>query len=383
MAKTLVFCADGTWNDPGQDENHDRSADPTNVYKLFTGLAGELDPNTLLLADEQEKVLKEGGATLQVAKYLHGVGDSHNRIRKLMGGAFGAGIISRIVRGYTFLSRNYEAGDRIVITGFSRGAYTARALAGLIASQGLLSQALTADPETAYRSGAGAWFRYRQMAATRPFSLAHLAEIASNLPAFLSHGSLQDSDLVPVDQITAVGVWDTVGAMGLPIYVGGGKRLDAFQFADSRLSPKVQHGFHAVALDEQRKDFAPTLWEPREGVLQVLFPGAHGDVGGGYPSVNRESGLSDGALLWMADQLASVGVRFHVTWLGTIQPNDSGTAHQPWAKLPWTLPGVAIGPRSFPKTLAVAPAVPGRKVAGPVVAEPGTPPMPYDPSNLP
>jgi hypothetical protein len=186
-----------------------------------------------------------------------------------------------------------------------------------------------------------------------------------------------------VDQISAVGVWDTVGAMGLPIYAGGGQRLDAFQFADTKLSPKVQHGFQAVALDERRKDFMPTLWEPREGVLQVLFPGAHGDVGGGYPTSQGESGLSDGALLWMQGQLALLGLRFNAAWLGAIQPLDSGTAHQPWAKAPWTLPGVAIGPRSFPDQLAVDPSVAKRRAAGPVVAEPGTPPAPYNPANLP
>lgn len=383
MAKTIVFCADGTWNDPGQDEDHDHMPDPTNVYKLFTGLAGALDPNTLLLADEQEKVLVEGGATVQVAKYLHGVGDSNNRIRKLMGGAFGAGIISRIVRGYTFLSRHYEPGDRIVITGFSRGAYTARALAGLIASQGLLAPALTEDKEQAYRAGAQAWYRSRQKAVTNRFSLAHLAEVAADLPAFLSHRTLAESDLVPVDQLTAVGVWDTVGAMGFPDYASGGKREDAFKFADTRLSPKVQHGFHAVALDERRQDFAPTLWDAEARILQVLFPGAHGDVGGGYPTARGESGLSDGALKWMAEQLAPVGVRFDAAWLGAIQPIDSGTAHQPWAKRPWTLPGVPLGPRTFPGDLRADPAIARRKEAGPVVAEPGTPPAPYDPGNLP
>ncbi len=383
MSKHIVFCADGTWNTPTEDQNQDQTPDPTNVYKLFTALAGTLTPPSLLLADEQEKELVEAGLTTQVAKYIHGVGDSRNPIIKLMGGAFGAGIISRVVRGYTFISRNYQPGDGITIVGFSRGAYTARALAGLIANQGLLNTPITSDKAFAYRCGAEAWYRYRKATIKNPFSLAHLSEIVADLPAFLSQGSLKDSDFVPVDAITAVGVFDTVGAMGFPDYAAGGQRVDAFKFADTQLSAKVQHGFHAVALDERRCDFVPTLWDPAERIVQVLFPGAHGDVGGGYPTANRESGLSDLTLTWLLAQLGTVGVRFAADAAAALQPDAGGVAHQPWAHLPWTLPGVALGPRQFPKDVAVDPAISQRVAAGAVVAEPGTGPAPYNPTNLP
>src|SRR5262245_28847667 len=194
MPKNIVFCADGTWNDPNEDENADHSPDPTNVYKLFLCLDGVLSADSLRAADEQEKALVEAGITQQVAKYIHGVGDSRNPINKLMGGAFGAGVISRVVRGYTFISRNYEPGANMYIVGFSRGAYTARALAGLIASQGLLTPQITADKELAYRRGAEAWYRYRKATISNPFTLAHLAEIVGDLPAFLSHSSLQEQE---------------------------------------------------------------------------------------------------------------------------------------------------------------------------------------------
>jgi len=383
MAKRIVFCADGTWNNPYEDEDRDREADPTNVYRLFTGLDGVLSPDSLLLADEQEKELTEAGTTAQIAKYLHGVGDSRNPIIKLLGGAFGAGVISRIVRGYTFISRNYTPGAAIVILGFSRGAYTARALAGLIASQGLLDPEHAVPAEQAYRCGAQAWYRYRQASLSAPFSLAHLGEIVADLPAFLSCGSLRATDLVPVDHIAAVGVWDTVGALGFPDYGAGGRRVDAFKFADTQLSAKVQRGFHAVALDEQRNDFAPTLWDPADRILQMLFPGAHGDVGGGYPTANRESGLSDGALQWMVEQVAQVGVSFRTGWAEGIHGDPAGTAHQPWSHLPWTLPGVPLGPRTFPGDLLAHPSIALRRSAGLVVAEPGSPPAPYNPANLP
>jgi Uncharacterized alpha/beta hydrolase domain (DUF2235) len=96
--------------------------------------------------------------------------------------------------------------------------------------------------------------------------------------------------------IEAVAVWDTVGSLGIPLYSDRLVRLDVFRFADAKSSANVKQGRHTIAVDEQRADFTPTLWDDREGVVQVLFPGAHADVGGGYPLTNNESGLSDGAL---------------------------------------------------------------------------------------
>jgi uncharacterized protein (DUF2235 family) len=381
MAKNIIFCADGTWNDPDQDENADRTADPTNVYKLFLCLAGLLAADSLRSADEQERELTGDGPARQVAKYIHGVGDSRNPIIKLMGGAFGSGVISRVVRGYTFVSRNFEPDANIHIVGFSRGAYTARALAGLIASQGLLAPRITQDKELAYRCGAQAWYRYRN-AALNHFSLAHLAEIAANLPAFLSNDSLKDEDLVPVERISSVAVWDTVGAMGLPLYAGG-KHVDAFKYADTTLSRKVTNGFHAVALDERREDFTPTLWDAAPNVTQVLFPGAHADVGGGYPTAKNESGLSDVALQWMIRQLTGAGVIFSDSPQCTITPNPAGTAHKPWAHAPWTFPGVQLGPRKLPAGMPKDPSIAARKAAGNVVAEPKEKSGPYEPGNLP
>src|SRR5215475_4053871 len=98
VAKTIVFCADGTWNNPNEGEDEDHAAHPTNVYKLFVCLDGALsaDADSLLSADEQEKSLSTDSGVQQVAKYIHGVGDSRNPIHKMMGGAFGAGVIARI-----------------------------------------------------------------------------------------------------------------------------------------------------------------------------------------------------------------------------------------------------------------------------------------------
>jgi uncharacterized protein (DUF2235 family) len=384
MAKTLIFCADGTWNGPDQDDDNDGSSDSTNVFKLFFGLEGELSQETIRDADEQEKFLAEGAKPVQVAKYIHGVGDSRNPIRKILGGAFGAGTIARIVRGYTFISRNYAPGDAIVLTGFSRGAYTARALAGLIASEGLLAKALTQDKKLAYRWGAKAWYRYRSKAkgASKPSFWKRLAEAMADLPAFLSADDLKDEDLVAVDTIKAVAVWDTVGALGLPKYENDA-RADAFRFADNRLNKKVEWGFHAVSLDEQRDDFSPTMWANRKNVVQVLFPGAHADVGGGYPIKGGESGLSNGALLWMVDQLKEVGVQILDSIAASNQADAGGIAHQPWRHKPFDLPGKAH-PRDFSGTTVQEHSSIVQRMALPsVVADPGEPPSKYKPTNRP
>lgn len=374
MSKTVIFCADGTWNNPDQDENKDGLPDPTNVYKLFCGLVGSLSTDSLRAADEQEKSNQE-----QVAKYINGVGDSRNPIIKMMGGAFGAGIVSRIVRGYTFISRNYDPGDDIVVIGFSRGAYTARALCGLIVSQGLLAKHLTRDKEEAYRWGATAWYQYRKKAGA-----ARLAEVVSNLPAFLSGRKLERNDLVKVRKIKAVAVWDTVGSLGIPSYVGD-ERTDAFRFADIQLSPVVANGFHAVALDEQRVDFTPTLWEPAANVEQRLFPGSHGDVGGGYTDRDNNSDLSDVALGWMIEQLKTktVGVQFLPSIYTPFNPDLKGPAHQPWQHPPFNRIG-KIGLRPFKGTgIQEHHSIVDRMNAGPVVHEPSEEPSPYLPQNRP
>src|SRR3954454_536017 len=165
MAKAIIFCAVGTWNGPSQPDDHDPASAPTNIFKLYMNLAGTDTPGTLMLAEEQERALAgPDGTERQHAKYLHAVGDSKNYLVRLIGGTVGTGLIVRIIRGYTFISRNYREGDRIYITGFSRGAYTARALAGMIASQGLLDATKLDldDKENAYRLGAAVWSAHLQ-----------------------------------------------------------------------------------------------------------------------------------------------------------------------------------------------------------------------------
>jgi len=382
VGKNIVFCADGTWNGPGDADGGDKTGDATNVFKLFLNLAGAAAPGTGPSAKEQEKTLAGGdGSTDQAAKYLHGVGDSDNVLVKALGGTLGAGLIARVVRGYTFVSRNYAAGDRIFLAGFSRGAYTARALAGLISAKGLLDAAkidLT-DKVRAYQLGAAAWYAYRRSRLQSDENwLGHLQEIVSDLPAFILIPP-RDDQLVQAP-IEAVAVWDTVGALGIPEYTKSMTRIDVFRFADARLSDAARHGVQAIAVDEQREDFTPTLWDADPRVLQALFPGSHSDVGGGYPASGGESGLSDCALQWMTDELSKLQVLFSPSPSVTPDPDAKGTAHQPWTKPPWD--ALPRGPRSFPPGLRLAQSVLDRARGGPVIPDPGSPAGPYTPGNL-
>jgi uncharacterized protein (DUF2235 family) len=385
MSKVIVFCADGTWNGPGEPDADNTANPPTNVFKLFLNLAGVDQPGTMMLAKEQERVLTDtdGTTVLQWSKYLHGVGDSQNELVQLLGGSVGAGLIERIVRGYTFISRTYRDGDRIHIVGFSRGAYTARALAGLIANKGLLdaTQIDLTDKTNAYMAGTAVWYDYRRtVAQSREGWFDRLDDLANLLPGFVSRPPVAASQMI-MAPIESVAVWDTVGSLGIPLYTLQGSTLDVFQFADTVLSPVVKHGLHAVAADEQRADFTPTLWNADGRIVQALFPGCHSDVGGGFP-LGVESGLSDAALQWMTEKLTALGVRFLGTPACPLDPDPRATAHQSWLSGIWSV--LPKGPRQFPPppALYVSEELVKREQPGDVVPDPSLPACPYAPSYL-
>lgn len=375
MAKTILLFTDGTWNGNGNAES--AGGPPTNVLKLFLALDGDAPPPAM--AAEMERTTFSGdGSVSQVAKYLHGVGDSTNPLVRFAEGTTGAGIVSSLVRGYTFISRHYAPGDHICLIGFSHGAYIARAVADFIVHQGLLDWSGMGfqeggDPR-AYHAGVDAWMTYRLSRASQ--IPAHLGALAHEVIDFFG-GHSTNPRYVENIPVHAVGAFDTIGALGIPVYVDSlNSRLDVFRLADAALSPQVLNGFHAVAADEQRVDFTPSLWEPRIGIEQALFPGAHSDVGGGYPA--GETGLSDWALLWMASRLKRLGVVFGPR-IGAA-PNVRGLAHQPWLGTKY-----AIAPREFPPGLDLSRSsidrvegglVPAQRHAAPAVR------LPYRPSHL-
>jgi hypothetical protein len=181
--------------------------------------------------------------------------------------------------------------------------------------------------------------------------------------------------------IETVAVWDTVGALGIPVFDGQHVAVDLFQFADTALSANVRFGRHAISIDEQREEFTPTLWNPDGNrIVQVLFPGAHAEVGGGYPLTGNESGLSDGALLWIGRELKILGVRFVTPPRVIPTPDPAGVAHQPWNEPLWR--GLPRGTRALPAGLGLSKSVIDRINTGSVRPDPLAAAAAYTPTNL-
>jgi len=252
MSKRIVYCADGTWQAPVNN---------TNVYRIYKALTVKSD---------------------QVTYYDDGVGADASGLDRVLDGAFGQGLLQKIQDGYTKIAHVYEAGDELFLFGFSRGAYTVRSLAGMIANCGLptgtFSDACVAQAFAAYRDP------------------VNRASILAGLGAC----GLGDAT------IRMVGVWDTVGSLGIPAIFGG---VDdkAYRFLDTGLHPDVKNAYQCLAVDEKRAQFPATLWTsaPAAGqvIEQVWFSGCHGDVGGGTAlagGVDAGTRLCDITLGWMA-----------------------------------------------------------------------------------
>ena len=260
MAKNIVICLDGTWNKP--DEPDADVSTETNVKNLY------------------DMCINDGKN--QVTYYDQGVGSHwYDRIR---GGISGRGLSKNIREAYYEICRLHEEDDRVYIFGFSRGAYTARSLAGFVYSCGLIprdkiTENTIEDSFEIYREG-----DHQERTAFK----------ARNISC-------------PIEMI---GVWDTVGALGIPIPFLK-KFSDRFlQFHDTKINKEIKAAYHALAIDEQRQTFQPTLWDvtkthENQIVEQVWFAGVHSDVGGGY----EERHHSDIAFQWMIDKAQKHGVK--------------------------------------------------------------------------
>ncbi|MEW2051682.1 DUF2235 domain-containing protein [Streptomyces sp. NPDC005476] len=280
MGKRLVVCCDGTWNFADQPSR-------TNVAKIALSVrAGS------------------AGGKEQRVYYHSGVGTL--RRERLRGGAFGLGLSRNVLDAYRFLVECYEPDDDLYLFGFSRGAFTARSLAGLVRNSGILRR------DHSHRI-AEAWALYRDRI-ERPTGAA---------------ATLFRRSYAQETPVRFIGVWDTVGALGIPAPDAEMLRpaVDRFNhrwaFHDTELSSWVVAAFQALAVDEQRSAFRPALWHQQpaaaqqgQELRQVWFAGAHCDVGGGY----QETGLSDIALLWMAGQAHRHGLHLDPGVLGEDGP---------------------------------------------------------------
>jgi uncharacterized protein (DUF2235 family) len=295
MNKRLIVCCDGTWN-RAENVDHGKPA-PTNVRRLY-------------LAIDQSK----DAAVLQDAHYEQGVGT--RRWEHLRGGALGFGLSANVRSCYAWLVQRYEPGDELFLFGFSRGAFTARSLAGLVRNSGILRPEHAGMVKDAYKL-----YRSRK---------------PGDAPSESAAKKFRDDHSHPDAEITFIGVWDTVGALGIPI---DGFRppwlTKRWTFHDTTLSKSVHNAYHAVSIDERRKPFEPTLWvkkvredgtveepPPQQTVRQVWFAGVHSDVGGGY----ADASLSAIPLQWMAARARACGL---VLTPGQPQlaPNPEGEMH--------------------------------------------------------
>jgi uncharacterized protein (DUF2235 family) len=228
------------------------------------------------------------------------------------GGAFGKGLSDNVIEAYEWLIDQYNAGDEVFLFGFSRGAYTARSLAGFIAKYGLLKPGSPLGVEQLYD-------RYRRADDSTIWKLLEARTAGS-----LGECSLEEQWMLKYSQaiqIKLVAVWDTVGSLGIPLFSIQGISSSTLSFLHTGLRLSIENGYHALAIDEHRRSFAPTLWTTRTptatnavvaapraaaNVEQRWFVGTHGNVGGGYPS----DLLAQIPLRWIMIKAAIHGLAF-------------------------------------------------------------------------
>ena len=303
--RNLIICTDGTWNKPDQMDR-DRLV-PSNVIKI----ARAVDENCAEIE--------------QIRYYDSGVG-TEGWLDKVRGGISGRGLFKNMRDAYAWLIENYQPEDRLYLFGFSRGAFTVRSLAGLLRLCGIPK---SSEPASFLAGEAARVYRERDKARREKLGkqFSEQYETASGTVHF-------------------IGVWDTVGALGLPTKGLIGKLTRRrHTFHDVSLGSNIRHARHALAINERRKPFEPALWKGKrsdttESVVQAWFPGVHSNIGGGYV----DTGLSDRALFWMIEQAKECGLHFNYRYLEKrIDPNwfgDLRDSMQFYYKTPLTgLPG--------------------------------------------
>ncbi len=282
MAKNIIICSDGTGNSGGKTRD-------TNIWRIFNAV------------DRNVPDCK------QITYYDDGVGTSSLKLLRLLGGAFGWGFSRNVRQAYEFLAKNYEAGDKVFLFRFSRGAFTVRSLAGVVGHCGLVKR----------NRLIGKSYRQRKKL---------LKKIISRYRDTRNEPCVRYQKV----DIHFIGVWDTVDAVGAPF--DGLKRFIGFvtrhllqkrlwKFRDQKLGKHVHNAYHALSLDDERKTFHPLVWEhdnsppskecsPSNGeqqhIEQVWFAGVHSNVGGSYP----KDSMSLVSLDWMMGAAEKCELKF-------------------------------------------------------------------------
>ena len=280
--KRIVICADGTWNVRDQVDKHSKTRHPTNVTKIARAI-----------------LPRDTRGVDQVVCYHEGVGTSHG-LDRYTGGAFGEGIENNIRDLYRFIVYNYAPGDQLFFFGFSRGAFTVRTLAGFMNLVGLIEKT-----DDYYIPELYACYEKKQKldSPEAKKALRHLQGEPRSSPP-----------------ITFIGVWDTVGALGAPGFLGQLFRRGRYQYHDVGLNASIRNAFHALAIDERRKPFQPNLWTRPAGYAgrleQAWFAGVHSNVGGS----SAPDGLANEALHWIVEKAEGAGLAVDSKFLAHYKP---------------------------------------------------------------
>lgn len=285
LPKRLIICCDGTWMDS-------------------LGKKGAYEPpsNVTRIARVLRRTCSDG--TPQIINYMAGVGTGTGTLDHLTGGAFGMGLDQDIRQVYNFICTNYVDGDSIILIGFSRGAFTARSVADMIGSIGLLTPEGLDRFYTIFNDYENMGSKHRD---PQEFMIPDLppynrkggqakadwerARMLKYKQGLKDRKYTRDTFRDGVTEITikAIAVWDTVGTLGIPPapVIGVRGSSDQWKFTNTQISNHVENAFQALALDEPRSAFRPALWErtaenTKTNLKQVWFPGTHGNCGGSW-----------------------------------------------------------------------------------------------------
>jgi uncharacterized protein (DUF2235 family) len=263
--RKIVLCFDGTWNHPDDEHKPEELQVETNARRLY------------------EAVLEGPQVGGQIKWYDEGIGT--HWYDRLAAGAFGLGLDCKIQEGYQYLARTHDDGDRVYLFGYSRGAYTARSLAGMIRKVGLLLPQYLTKVREAYEL-----YRTRHGSDDHPDLLAFRRQHAREV------------------RIHMIGAFDTVGALGVPLESFSAFNRVRYEFDAVMPDGIVDRAYHAAALDEHRAPFNISLWDPPDPIASELeqrwFIGSHADIGGGV----EDRRLSDLPLRWMMEKALANGL---------------------------------------------------------------------------
>jgi len=283
--KRIVICADGTWNRPEKDPEDQ----PTNVLKVARAI----------------KPVASDGVAQQVF-YDWGLGSYHD---SAAAGITGREIAKNIMDNYRYLVQNYAPGDEIYLFGFSRGSYTVRSLCGLINNCGILKR-----PDT--RLIQAAFEHYKKTGS------AYGPKGNESLAFRKAHSHANRT-------VKFVGVWDTLGALGIPFsFLGLMDKQD--EFYDTKMGDNIDIARHALAIDELRSDFEPTIWQHRAqmSLQQVWFAGVHSNIGGSYKADPDGGLLSDIAMQWIGREASAAGLHLEAHMMQSLKPVFTATLHR-------------------------------------------------------